>query len=292
MPEVSIILPTYNRYKTLKRAVDSVLNQTYDDFELIIVDDGSTDDTEKLINGIMQLDRRVKYKKLDKNFGAYKARNEGILILKGRFIAFQDSDDEWIPDKLIKQVSILKSFPEDIGMVYCFMCEIDENGNKRIMNKEIITPEMPDLHRKTLMYMCDGIDLQACLFRREVFETCGYFDENLKTTGDKEYLIRISKKYKFYCINEPLLNYHSTSGSFSKNRPEILKSYIYIFNKYYDEIKNDWIILSKHYFKISRRYKWVGDSVQAKKFKIKAYFFYIFGKLRHQLNKTFKLLQF
>lgn len=281
IPQVSIVLPTYNRCHTLTKSIKSVLNQSYSDFELIIVDDGSTDETKNLIMDFMRLDNRIRYLKLEKNIGVYKARNIGISIARGKYIAFQDSDDEWLPDKLMKQVLVLEKLPNDVGMIYCFMRAIDEKGNIRIMNKEIITPETPNLHRKTLIYQCDGIDLQASLFRREVFETCGYFDENIKTTGDKEYLIRISKKFKFACINEPLVNYYSTSGSLSKNRPEILKSYLYIFNKYYDEIKKDWFCLSKHYLKISRRHKWIGNLFEAKKYKIKAYFFYFMGKLKN-----------
>jgi hypothetical protein len=134
------------------------------------------------------------------------------------------------------------------------------------------------------MYLCDGMVMQACLFRREVFDICGYFEEAIKTTEDKEFLIRISKRFKFACIDEPLLNYFVTPGSLSKNRPELLKSYIYIFHKYYDDIKKDWLILSKHYFKISRRYKWVGKTLQSKKYKAMGIFFYVLGKV----GKIFK----
>lgn len=160
MPEVSVILPTYNRSKTLDRAIRSVLSQTYKDFELIVVDDGSTDNTEALIKNIILLDKRVKYLKLQTNSDVCKARNTGILASSGKYIAFQDSDDEWLPEKLMKQVEIIKTQPEDVGMVYCFMYYITDDS-KRISHKIRFLPDETDLYRKGLMYMFRGIGPQS-----------------------------------------------------------------------------------------------------------------------------------
>ena len=101
---ISVIIPTYNRAKLLPRAVESVLNQTYQDIELIIVDDGSTDDTMEWVRGIK--DDRVRYAQLNHQ-GACAARNHGISIARGEYIAFQDSDDIWFMDKLEKQLAFL-----------------------------------------------------------------------------------------------------------------------------------------------------------------------------------------
>ena len=113
--KVSVIIPTYNREATLKRAVESVLNQTYTDFELIIVDDGSTDNTRQLVENIH--DDRITYYYVKINSGAAAARNYGIERAEGEYIAFQDSDDYWHSDKLEKQMKVMESNP-DIGFVY------------------------------------------------------------------------------------------------------------------------------------------------------------------------------
>ena len=117
-PTVSVIIPTYNRAKLLPRAIKSVLNQTFKDFEVIIVDDGSTDNTEEVINEFQKHNKRIKYIRHEKNKGAAAARNTGIKIAQGEYIAFQDSDDEWLPNKLEKQMEIFESAPAEIGVVY------------------------------------------------------------------------------------------------------------------------------------------------------------------------------
>ena len=112
---VSIILPTYNRGTIINKSILSVLEQSYINWELIVVDDGSVDDTEKIINNFE--DSRIKYFKTKSNNGVSKARNIGIKMAKYNYIAFQDSDDQWKKDKLQKQVDYLESHPE-YGMVY------------------------------------------------------------------------------------------------------------------------------------------------------------------------------
>ena len=101
-PLVSVVLPTFNRERLLPRAINSVLNQTYKNLELIIVNDGSTDDTEKVVKGYS--DKRIRYYKQELNKGGSAARNVGIKLARGELISFQDSDDEWLPEKLERQV--------------------------------------------------------------------------------------------------------------------------------------------------------------------------------------------
>lgn len=113
---VSVIIPTYNRANLILQAVKSVLNQTYKNFEIIIVDDGSSDNTEDVINVIH--DNRIRYIKHAINKGASAARNTGIREAKGKYIAFQDSDDHWLPDKLEKQVKRIENTPDHVGAVF------------------------------------------------------------------------------------------------------------------------------------------------------------------------------
>jgi glycosyltransferase involved in cell wall biosynthesis len=127
MPKVSVIIPTYNRAGLLKRAIQSVLNQIYQDFEIIIVDDASTDNTENVIESFKE--HRIRYIKHESNKGAAVARNTGIKFANENYIAFQDSDDEWLPEKLEKQMEIIEHASPRVGVVY--------TGYRRIIgNKE------------------------------------------------------------------------------------------------------------------------------------------------------------
>ena len=115
-PTVSIIIPTYNRSRLIARAVKNVLNQTYQDFELIIVDDGSTDGTREVVAGFS--DERIRYVQHDKNRGEAAARNTGIKVARGEYIASHDSDDEWLHEKLAKQIRAFENCSPEIGVVY------------------------------------------------------------------------------------------------------------------------------------------------------------------------------
>jgi glycosyltransferase involved in cell wall biosynthesis len=128
MPEVSVVIPTYNRAKVLSRAVKSVLNQGYRDFEIIVVDDGSTDNTEQVVGAFDK--QQVKYVRHEKNMGPAAARNTGIGHANGKYIAFQDSDDEWFPQKLGRQVEILETASDRVGGVYTGFWRIRNSSRK------------------------------------------------------------------------------------------------------------------------------------------------------------------
>jgi len=126
-PTVSVIISTYNRAYLIDRFIQSVLNQTYQDFELIVVDDGSTDNTEDIIRQFQEKDKRIKYIKHDKNKGGSAERNTGIKNSVGKYIAFQDSDDEWFPEKLEKQMEVFKNTSSKVGVVYTGFWRIKDN---------------------------------------------------------------------------------------------------------------------------------------------------------------------
>ena len=114
-PTVTVVIPTYNRANLLGRSIRSVIGQTYGDFELIIVDDGSTDSTAEIAASFD--DERVKYIRREQNGGVGAARNTGIKAAIGKFVAFNDHDDEWLPDKLERQMKIFKTLPSHVGVV-------------------------------------------------------------------------------------------------------------------------------------------------------------------------------
>ncbi len=119
-PTVSVIIPTYNRAHLLGRAIESVLDQTYQDFEIIVVDDASADETEEVVKSFG--DDRINHIRHQKNKGGSAARNTGIKAARGEFIAFLDSDDEWVPKKLEKEIDRLQTLSNEVGVVYSGFC--------------------------------------------------------------------------------------------------------------------------------------------------------------------------
>lgn len=214
MPEVSVIMPTYNRAELLKKSVRSVLNQTYQDFELIIVDDGSTDDTEGTVKSFG--DKRVSYIRHERNRGPGAARNAGIRAAKGKYVAFQDSDDEWLPQKLDRQIRVMMSAPPDVGVVYTGFRRIEAGGRiyEPLAQISEISAKEGDIHNALLRG--NFIGTPVVLARSECFDHACMFAEELPMLEDWELWIRISKRYRFTCIDEPMVISYSTPGSINK----------------------------------------------------------------------------
>ncbi len=203
-PEVSVILPTYNRAGILEESIASVLGQTYGDLELIVVDDGSTDGTAELIGGIR--DPRLRYIRLDENGGGAAARNIGLENASGRYIAFQDSDDKWHREKLERQVQAINDCSPETGVVYSSYVRIAGSRRTRIPY-EWVRKKDGELLRELLKI--NFIGLPAALVRKECFDRVGYFDEELPRLVDWDMWIRIAKHYRFAFIDEVLLtSYH------------------------------------------------------------------------------------
>ena len=206
---VSIILPTYNREALLARAIDSVLDQTRQDFELIVVDDGSTDGTADAM--AHRVDPRIRFLQLEKNRGAGAARNVGIRQATGRYLAFQDSDDEWAPKKLEKQLQCMERQGSDVGVVYCDMARVAADGTVKYYRSPTVVPDrLVDPGRA--FYQVYGLGIQSTLIRRECFDQVGTFDERYRCFEDLELFIRLLKHYRFHHLQEPLVRYYKTSG--------------------------------------------------------------------------------
>ena len=209
MPKVSVILPTYSRAALIGRAIESVLSQTYRDFELIIVDDGSDDNTETVVKDFW--DERIHYTRHHANKGAAAARNTGLKLAKGELIAFQDSDDEWLPEKLERQVTIIQTGSAKLGLVYHNMKSFPLNdGSSVVWVPMHITPEDGIVYSRFLSEFIRpewGIAMQTTVIKKECFNNVGGFDERLRRCIDTDLIIRISKYYYFHHINEPLVNF-------------------------------------------------------------------------------------
>lgn len=244
-PTVSIIIPTYNRRQSIGRSIKSVLNQTYRDFELIIVDDGSTDGTREIVAGFN--DSRIRYIRHDKNRGEAAARNTGIKVARGEYIASHDSDDEWLPEKLAKQVRAFENCSPEIGVVYTAFWK-EENGKETYIPFAWVNKKEGNIHQELLRG--NFIGSPVTLIKRECFEKVGMFDEGMFHLVDWELWLRISKYYHFKYIDEPLAVAHYHSDNVSFNYQAFIEALELVLEKYSNEFSGDKNLLVKHYGEI------------------------------------------
>ena len=236
-PTVSIIIPTYNRAHLVGRAIESVLNQTYQDFEIIVVDDDSTDNTQKVVNEFQKKDKRIKYIKMNVNKGSAAARNIGIKIARGDYIAFLDSDDEWLPEKLEKQIRLFFA-NKNLGFVSCNTIILNFSGQKKAEYK------ISRSHNYFLTLLERNIicSSSSVIIKKGIIGDIGYFDENLRLAQDWEMWIRVAQKYAFDFMPEPLLKYYSHSnGYISKTYKNSLN---YILQKYRTYYRRNFFVYS------------------------------------------------
>ncbi len=236
MPVVSIILPTFNRAHTLHRAIQSVFDQTFKDFEIIVIDDASRDNTVDIVKNFD--DERLVYKKLEKNIGAAAARNIGINIAKGRYIGFQDSDDEWFPEKLIRQVSFFEKAGSHIGVVYTSIWRVQQDGKKYHVPEERNKGYKKGEDIQGELLSENLVALPAALVRKQCFEEAGMFDESLPCWQDWELWIRISEKFDFHYIDEPLLNAYYSIDSISVNYKKVITAWDLMSCRHHEKFIN------------------------------------------------------
>lgn len=229
---VSVIIPSYNRADKIKPAVESVLNQTYTDLELIIVDDGSKDNTKEVIESIN--DSRVRYVR-QKNSGACAARNNGINHAKGEYIAFHDSDDIWHKDKLEKQMNALLN--NDADIVCCRLNKTYSDGTIKLM------PEKMTQGFMNPVLSLFGIGTQTIVAKRKVFDEIK-FDEEFPCFQECELLFRATKKFSLYCLDEGLVDYFVGSDSISVNYKKKYSACI-LFLKKHPEILEKYPLMAK-----------------------------------------------
>ena len=213
MEKVSVIIPTYNRAHTIEKSVRSVLAQTYEDLEVIIVDDASTDDTDKIVNSFG--DTRVVYHKLPYNKGASGARNEGVKLAGSRIIAFHDSDDIWRPQKLEKQISYLDLHPE-FDMIYGKMMIHSEEKSYEFPNDAICGDLEGNLYPWLLRR--NTIGAPTMLIKKDSFEEIGGFDDSLRCIEDWEFVIRFSQKHKIGFLDDILIDSYLSEWGVSRNK--------------------------------------------------------------------------
>ncbi|ASJ08225.1 glycosyl transferase [Thermococcus siculi] len=207
-PAVSVIIPTYNRHTLLKRAIESVLNQTFDDFEVLVIDGARSESTKELVRSLG--DGRVRYIPQEGK-GIANARNLGVLKARGEFIAFIDDDDRWKEDKLERQLELFRELPGDYGLVYTAFTYYYLERDKILGIKH--PKASGDVYRYMLRDNITGTS--TIMVRRNCFKRAGIFRESFVTCEDWDMWLRMSKICRFGAIDEPLVDYSIHSGQFS-----------------------------------------------------------------------------
>lgn len=293
----------YNHEKYIKEAISSVLNQTFRNFELIIINDCSQDNSEKIINYYIKKDKRIKYLIHKNNLGIAKSLNEGLRLSKGSYLAFLADDDVWKINKLTENLKILKR-NQKIDVVWSDFIIIDKNGSlikQSILSRFKKRNFYPNYLFKILIkknVICHG----SVLMRRRCIRNIS-FNENLQYLNDYLYWLELSIKYKFYYIPKPLVKYRIHGKNVGNDKldhaQDTIKLYNIILKKYYKNFKKDTKLFINLQLRISALLYQYEKRKQSNKFFFSAlklilhkprfsYFFLIFYCLMIRLQCTSK----
>ncbi len=223
MPKVSVIIPTHNSSNYICDAIDSVLQQCYKDYEIIVVDDGSTDNTKEALR---QYGQKIKYI-YQENKGVSAARNTGIKEANGKYIALLDADDTWVPNKLSRQIEILENNKE-IGLTCSLMDTMSEQGVS--LNK--IKPKKPLARTFEKALIFGSPPPSTFVIRREYLDAVGLFGEEIDIFEDLDLFLKISKKYSIAPMNEVLGRYRIHSSNITRNDERVYRNQIIIAKKW------------------------------------------------------------
>lgn len=262
VPTVSVVIPTYNREKTLSRSIDSVLAQTFDDFELIVVDDASTDDSASVVN--QYDDPRIQFIIHDENKGGSAARNTGISHAEGEYIAFLDSDDEWTPTKLHKQITRLDARSDEWVAAYCGYHVMTQGKTKYIKNalNRLVGSESSSSHGKeggeelipaVLMMQLPTGGASTLVVNANTINEINGFDETFERHQDWEFLIRLLKEGKISYVDENLVIKHDTNSPSLGTVKRSKQKYLSKFEPEIEDAENaGYNVRSQHRFDLAR----------------------------------------
>lgn len=273
---VSVIIPVYNRANVISRAIRSVLQQSYLSIELLVVDDGSTDGTQDIVEKWSEVDPRVRLVEHGKNKGGSAARNTGIKHAKGKYIAFLDSDDEWLRNKLVKQVYFLENSDKHWGGVYCNFKAVSNSlfiKGSEILRKSFSHSIPVSGGRELLPYLLsEWLPVAAgstLMVRRRVAKELRGFDEKFPRHQDWEFLVRLLMKWRLGYISEPLvLVYRSSPNNVPLEQLKMAKQmyldkFMEIISYFEDQ---GFYIISQHNLELSKQLYSRGDIVSGTKY--------------------------
>jgi glycosyltransferase involved in cell wall biosynthesis len=269
-PPVSVIIPAYDRVGSIRLAVESVLRQSWGDFELLVVDDGSRDGTQDVVRGIA--DPRVRLIETPRNMGASAARNLGIAEARGDWVAFQDSDDEWLPLKLERQMARLLAPGARFVAAYCGMMILGAphadpaGGAGRLTIRYFPGSEetrlegdiLPELMRTSL------ISTQTLVVRRDLMREIGGFDPELKALIDWDCMLRIAPRGPIAFVDEPLVLQRWSDNSITRDRVRKVAAQIYVAEKHAALFAARPDLLARHLYVIAGGQRRMGEHAAAR----------------------------
>ncbi|MDD5680406.1 MAG: glycosyltransferase family A protein [Candidatus Omnitrophica bacterium] len=279
MPKVSVVIPAYNCERFISTAIESVLNQTYGDYEIIVVNDGSTDKTDEILSGYTSKIKKI----YQPNKGPAEARNTGVANSEGEYIAFLDQDDAWLPDKLRMQVEVMGK-NDKLGLVY--------TDTYILKDKEFSISDRPcrrsfqirQPHRGSVLeylFLDNFIATSSVMVRKECFSEIGMFDPSVVPSEDYDRWLRIAAAYEMDFMNVPLVKFRDHIAAFAGNKIVTLTHIIDVLNKALSEYPHLRKILGKRADqRLSYFYVLLGKTYLSKMFFKKAFHsFYIAFKL-------------
>ncbi len=279
LPQVSIVIPAYNRASSIRIAVESVLRQTFTDFELLVVDDGSTDGTMEALEGVT--DPRLKRLANPRNMGASAARNTGIRAARAEWVAFHDSDDEWLPLKLEKQMARLAMAAEGTVACYCGLAIVGRGElvrqrlrrskrrstttvrtDLRYVPASNITTVEGDVRASLLRWSLAST--QTLVARRDALERVGGFDEAMPALLDWDCVIRLAQLGPFAFVDEPLVLQYFSENSITRSVRKRVVARRMMLEKHAALYAPHPALLSLQWVKIAGEHRSLGDQAEAR----------------------------
>lgn len=254
-PLVSVVIPCYNRAPLIPRAIKSVQAQNFDSLEIILVDDGSADDTPAVVARFQADDPRVRFVRHERNRGEAAARNTGVINAQGKYIAFLDSDDEWLPGKLKIQIEALSRADKSVGGCFTGAIQVTPEGRESVVNDWSRRLRISDLNILT-----EGCGLAmgtTSMVLRTAYDTIGYYDEALPLLVDVDWLCRFVQAYPVIKVQQPLARYHKAPMRRGESMEQAVAAFV---NKNADYLSkfsriNRWKIDSRFFAYISQSYE-------------------------------------
>jgi len=255
-PKISVIIPTFNRPKLLKRSIQSVLEQSFQDFEIIVIDDGLEKRADVVIREIN--DNRIIYIKHEENKGASRSRNDGIKIAKGEYTTFLDDDDEYYPKKLEKQLQIIKENFDDIDFVFCLADVYLQQSGELIYAQKFNLSEGIHSFFEDALSMNIAVATPSIFCKKEKIVEIGGFDVNFPNAEDRDLIIRLSKNSRGYFLNETLVKvnfFDEKENRLSGNLKSRIIGREMLIKKYKVDLNKRPKILAKHFFLLAFLYQ-------------------------------------
>ncbi|MEA2112499.1 MAG: glycosyltransferase family A protein [Patescibacteria group bacterium] len=263
-PKVTAVIVTYNRPDFVKESIQSVLNQTFTDFELIVVDNGVKIPAKDIVENFN--DSRIRYIQNDKNTDCAGGKNIGMKNARGEFVAFLDDDDTWFPEKLRLQIDAFEK-NQEAGFCFTAVTQVYEHGAI-----DSIVPSGMDNYYERALAKFSGFLAVTLMVKKKVFEDIGYMDELFPSHTDIEWIIRIANKYKGIGINKPLVRVMSLDHQqMGKNLDRRIKGREMILNKFKKEFEERPKVLAKHLLMLGKYYRNDGQYKKAKEIFKKVY---------------------